>query len=119
MIMVGAIPRVDTVLDAGLVVNPKQPALQFEAPRVRHKYCAKAANNGDEGWQSPIEIFRFTGSANWRGALSDERSSSIAMLPQRARRAWSAPFVAALGNAMFRCTRHRECRDLGRSHSLV
>ena len=50
------IARVDTVLDAGLVVNPEATRAQFEGAAV-----------------FGTSIFRLSGSSDWRGALSEER----------------------------------------------
>ena len=67
------IPRVDTVLDAGLVVNPEATSSPVRRRRgIRHKYCAKRRDYGDQGRHRPIEFSGLSGGSDCRGALSDE-----------------------------------------------
>jgi len=58
------IPRVDTALDAGLVVNPEATRAQFQGAAVFGTSVAKRADHGHQGCDRPIEFSGLYGSSN-------------------------------------------------------
>jgi isoquinoline 1-oxidoreductase subunit beta len=58
------IPRLDTVVDAGLVVNPEAMRAQFEGgSSVRNQRCSQRRDHCQEWSHRAIQLFRLPGRA--------------------------------------------------------